>query len=220
MSASPPSRKPLWMWAGIAGLIALALGIAVWSTRSTDATVSEGTAAVDGGTSSAAETQPVTIDGAALPAPVETGEDPAVGMQAPTLHGFQFDGTPIDVAPGGRPKMLVFLAHWCPHCNREIPVLQSWAAAGGVPAGLDIIGVSTAVNAQHDNYPPSKWIEDKAWTWPALADSAASDAAIAYGVGAFPTFVIVGADGTVKVRSSGELAVADLDSIVSQAVES
>ncbi len=115
--------------------------------------------------------------------------------------------------------MLVFLAHWCPHCNREIPVLQSWAAAGGVPAGLDIIGVSTAVNAQRDNYPPSKWIADKEWTWPVLADSAASDAAIAYGVGAFPNFVIVGADGTVKVRSSGELAVTDLDSIVRQAVE-
>jgi thiol-disulfide isomerase/thioredoxin len=141
-------------------------------------------------------------------------------MQAPTLRGFDFDGAPLDTAATGRPKMLVFLAHWCPHCNREIPVLQSWAAAGGVPAGLDIVGVSTAVDPQRDNYPPSKWVDDKAWTWPVLADSAASDAAAAYGVAAFPTFVIVGADGTVKVRSSGELPVADLDAIVRQAIDS
>jgi cytochrome c biogenesis protein CcmG/thiol:disulfide interchange protein DsbE len=220
MATSTSSKKPLWMWGGVAGLIALALGVAVWSTRSTDATVSQGTAAVDGGTSSAAETQPVTVEGATLPVPPETGDDPALGMRAPTLRGFDFDGAPFDTAATGRPKMLVFLAHWCPHCNREIPVLQSWAAAGGVPTGLDIVGVSTAVNAQRDNYPPSKWVVDKAWTWPVLADSAASDAAVAYGVAAFPTFVVVGADGTVKVRSSGELPVADLDAIVRQAIDS
>ncbi len=114
--------------------------------------------------------------------------------------------------------MVVFLAHWCPHCNREVPVLLSWAKAGGVPADLDVIGVSTGVSAQRDNYPPSKWLAGKGWTWPVMADSAASDAAIAYGLGAYPTFVIVGTDGKVKVRSSGELPVADLDALVRQAV--
>ncbi len=84
-------------------------------------------------------------------------------------------------------------------------MLQSWAEAGGLPAGLDIIGVSTAVNAQRDNFPPSKWIVAKEWAWPVLADSAASDAAVAYGVSGFPTIVVVGADGKVKARSSGEL---------------
>jgi hypothetical protein len=97
-------------------------------------------------------------------------------------------------------------------------VLQAWAAAGGVPADLDIIGVSTSVTNQRDNYPPSKWLASMAWTWPALADSANSDAARAYGVSGFPTFVIVGADGKVKVRSSGELPVADLDALVKQAL--
>ena len=47
-----------------------------------------------------------------------------------------------------------------------------------------------------------------------MADSANSDAALAYGVGGFPSFVIVGADGTVEVRSSGEPPVADLDALV------
>lgn len=123
----------------------------------------------------------------------DSGTDPAIGMTAPTLNGFRFDGSPFAIAPDGRAKMVVFLAHWCPHCNREVPVLQSWAAADGVPGDLDIIGVSTAVNARRDNYPPSRWIVDKGWTWPVLADSANSDAATAYGVSAFPTFVIVGA---------------------------
>ena len=106
---------------------------------------------------------------------------PPSGCELRRCRGFDFDGAPFDIAATGRPKMLVFLAHWVPPtATGEIPVLQSWAAAGGVPTGLDIVGVSTAVNAQRDNYPPSKWVVDKSWTWPVLADSAVSDAAVAY----------------------------------------
>jgi cytochrome c biogenesis protein CcmG, thiol:disulfide interchange protein DsbE len=208
----------MWLWAGIVGIVAVALGIAVWSTSDGGGTVSQGTTATDNASSSAAETQPVTVDGAALPAPPETGDDLAIGVTPPTLNGFRFDGSAMDITPGGRPTMVVFLAHWCPHCNNEIPVLQGWVESGSAPADLEIIGVSTAVNAQRENYPPSKWITDKAWAWPVLADSVASDAAIAYGVGAFPTLVVIGADGTVKARSSGELPVADLDALVQQAI--
>lgn len=199
-------------------VVAIALGIAVWSTSGSDTTVSQGTTAVDNSRSSAAESQPVTVDGAALPPPPETGADSAIGLTVPTLQGFHFDGSPLDITPGGRAKMIVFLAHWCSHCNAEIPVLRAWAEAGGVPADLDIIGVSTAVSVQRENYPPSEWVVAKEWAWPVMADSVNSDAAIAYGVGGFPTFVIVGADGTVKVRSSGELPAADLDALAKQAL--
>lgn len=215
---SRSSKKPWWLWAGIAGFIVVALGIAIWSSKGSDTAVSQGTTATDNSSSSAAETQPVTVDGAALPTPPDSGVDPAIGLTPPTLQGFTFDGSPIDITPGGRAKMVVFLAHWCPHCNREIPVLQQWAASGGVPADLDIIGVSTAVSSQRDNYPPSEWLKAKDWAWPAMADSVNSDAAQAYGVAGFPTFAIIGADGKVKVRSSGELTVDQLDALVKQAV--
>ena len=218
MRPSPTHNKPMWLWTGIVGLVALALGVAVWSTRGSDTTVSQGTTATDNSSSSAAETQPVTVGGAALPTPPEAGEDLAIGKTVPTLRGFRFDGSAIDIVPDGRAKMVVFLAHWCPHCNREIPVLQGWAEAGGVPSDLDIVAVSTAVSSQRENFPPSEWLVASEWAWPVLADSANSDAATAYGVGSFPSFVIVGADGTVKARSSGELPVADLDALVKQAV--
>ena len=214
-----PHRKPWWLWAGIVGIIAIALGIAVWSTSGTDTTVSQGTTGTDNSSSSATETQPVTVVGTALPAPPESGADPAIGLTPPTLHGFTFDGSPIDITPGGgRAKMVVFLAHWCPHCNNEMPVILRWAATGGAPANLDIVSVSTAVNIQRDNYPPSKWIVKKEWTFPVLADSSNSDAAAAYGVTGFPTFTIVGPDGLVKVRTSGELAETELDGLVANAL--
>jgi thiol-disulfide isomerase/thioredoxin len=166
-----------------------------------------------------AEMLPVEISGEALPTFASVANDGAIGMTAPTLKGLSFDQTPVDVLPGeGGPYMVVFLAHWCPHCNAEIPRLIEWAEGGGVPEGLQIVGVSTSVDANAPNYPPSEWIVDKGWPWPVMADSADRTAAQVYGVGGFPQFVIVGEDGTVLYRNSGEMGVEDIDAAVDQAL--
>ncbi|HEY7627646.1 MAG TPA: TlpA disulfide reductase family protein [Ilumatobacteraceae bacterium] len=213
-AAPPPPKKTVWWpWALLAGLVVVALVIAIASTLGSDEKVTEGT----GG--SAAETQSVTVVGDPLPKQTASGLDSSpVGLAAPTLHGFNFDGSSVDITPGGTAKMIVFLAHWCPHCNNEIPVLNAWRDTGQMPAGLDVIGVSTAANAQSENYPPSAWITRKQWTWPVLADSADGTAAQAYGLGGFPTFVIVGTDGKVKLRYSGEAPQEVLTTMVNQAL--
>ena len=43
--------------------------------------------------------------------------------------------------------MIVVMAHWCPHCNEEVPSSSQWEQSGKVPEGLDVVGVSTAVDA-------------------------------------------------------------------------
>ena len=50
--------------------------------------------------------------------------------------GYDYDGneTTIDPATDG-PTMVVLLAHWCPHCNAEIPVLNEWRDSGEIPDG-------------------------------------------------------------------------------------
>jgi thiol-disulfide isomerase/thioredoxin len=147
----------------------------------------------------------VTVTGAALDPLPQEGADPAVGQMAPQLSGFTFDGSTVTIDPSKGPVMLVFLAHWCPHCNREVPEFMKWKASGDVPANLQVIAVTTAVNPNRDFYPPSKWIVDKGWTWPVLADSETSDAAQAMGVSSFPFSVMIGEDGTVLGRVTGEL---------------
>lgn len=164
----------------------------------------------------AAESQPVVVDGTALVPLADETADPAVGLTPPTLSGASFDGSSISVTPGqDGDVLLVFLAHWCPHCNAEIPVLLEWQANGMVPAGLSVVGISTAVSADRPNYPPSNWIASKGWTWPVMADSVDQAAAAAYGVSGYPFMVLVGADGTVKGRTSGEKGLESLDGWVS-----
>jgi thiol-disulfide isomerase/thioredoxin len=158
------------------------------------------------------EIGPVAVVGDALPAlgGASLDTDPALGLQAPALYGQDYDGNPTQVAfDTGRPTMVLFLAHWCPHCNAEVPRINELRDAGRFPADLQIVAVSTAVAPGRPNFPPSKWIDDVDWTYPVIADGVdiagqtflASDA---YGVDGFPFITLLHGDGTVAARWSGE----------------
>ncbi len=212
-TSGTPGNKPklLWLWVGLAAVIVVAAGVAILSSGDDEeltvgSTVPAGSPSSAGSTGpgSVAEVWPVTLGGTPL-AELPDGVDPAVGTQAPTLSGFTFDGTPVAVDPSKGPVMLVFLAHWCSHCNREIPELLAWRDAGGVPDDLQVIAVTTAVAPDRENYPPSEWIPNMKWDWPVIADSQDNEAAITFGLPAFPFSVIIGTDGTVLGRSAGEL---------------
>jgi thiol-disulfide isomerase/thioredoxin len=165
-----------------------------------------------GGSSSIEETRAVTVEGGVLPTFDGAAADPAVGLRPPNAFGQSFDGTPVIV---GEPSQLViFLAHWCPHCQREVPVITDWLAADGAPDGLSIVAVSTSVTPGAPNYPPSAWLQDEGWPVATLADDDASSVAVAFGVGSYPSFVAIGADGTVLARGSGELTVPQLEALV------
>lgn len=147
----------------------------------------------------------VTVDGAALPEG-EGPDDPAVGTTAPTFRGTDYASREVSITPGtDGPLMIVVMAHWCPHCNREVPLLLDWKASGEVPEGLTVVGLSTAVDAGRPNFPPAEWLGDLGWDWPVLADDVAQRGAVALGTTGYPYMVFVGADGDVLARYSGEL---------------
>jgi thiol-disulfide isomerase/thioredoxin len=168
-----------------------------------------------------AQQRPVSVTGTALaPQPEDpTAVDPAVGVKAPTLEGATFDGTPVKITPGTDGNlMVVFLAHWCPHCQKELPRLVEWINSGAAPKDLKIVAVATATTDQRPNYPPSTWITREGWTNPVMADSDTQAAAQAYGLTSFPFFVLVKADGTVALRDSGEKEIADVAAMVTKAL--
>ena len=62
---------------------------------------------------------------------VERSPDPAIGKTVPTLTGKSvYDGGAVTIGPdtgGGKPQVIVFVAHWCPHCQAEVPRLVALA---------------------------------------------------------------------------------------------
>ena len=211
------NRTPLVIAIVLVVVAIVAIAVVVLAGGDDDDTA--GTESNDGGAGTSStlpaiydgEVLPITIEGSALPPLPESGDDGAIGMAAPVLVGESFDGSAVTTASEGGPVMVVFLAHWCPHCNDEIPRLIGLEEEGRFPDDLKIVGVSTAVAPDRPNFPPSEWIVDKGWPWPIMADGVNPDTgffagAEAFGVNGFPFITVVGADGNVLGRWSGESA--------------
>jgi cytochrome c biogenesis protein CcmG/thiol:disulfide interchange protein DsbE len=156
--------------------------------------------------------RPVEVTGDPLPplGGVAPEADPALGLPVPVLTGEDYAGNPVRIDPAtDGPTMVVFLAHWCPHCNAEVPRLNELRDTGRLPTELGIVAVATGSDPRRPNFPPGDWLADVDWTWPAMADGIdlsrqAWAASAAYGVDGFPFTTLVDADGNVAARWSGE----------------
>ncbi len=149
------------------------------------------------------------ISGTPLPLFQNPAADPAVGQTIPTVTA---PGGSIEL--DGQAKVLMFIAHWCPHCQAAVPLVQSWVDAGGLPPDVELISVSTSIDPSRPNYPPDAWLEREGWTAPVIVDETGS-VGDAYGLPAFPYWVFVNADGTVAGRLTGELTTDQLEQIIS-----
>jgi cytochrome c biogenesis protein CcmG/thiol:disulfide interchange protein DsbE len=200
--AAARKRQPPWLWIGVAGLVAILAVAALASSGGSDKK-NKVAAGVE-------QTRPVTVTGTALPQLPQTGgDDPAVGKEIPEAKGQSFDGTPVDIRNDGRPKLILFVAHWCPHCQREVPLLTDYLKSHKLPAGVDLYTVATATNSTRPNYPPSTWLSKVGWKAPTMADTDDGKAATAFGLNAFPYFVAVDGSGKVVARTTGEITTDD-----------
>jgi thiol-disulfide isomerase/thioredoxin len=194
--------------AAIAAIVAVVLVVGGGSSSSS--TTTSTITSNSGDVVTAAEFQPVQAEGEMLLALEDPNDDPARGKIAPVVNGFGFDGAPLTIAPTGKPMLVVFLAHWCPHCNAEIPRLIEWKDSGAMPADLGVVGVSTGARDDAPNWPPSQWVVDKAWPWPVMADNEDQNAAVAFGVSGYPGLILLNGDGKVLARRSGEAGIDEL----------
>jgi thiol-disulfide isomerase/thioredoxin len=108
----------------------------------------------------------------------------------------------------------MFVAHWCPHCQAEVPAVQEWLDTTGGVSGVRLVAVSTWLAPERDNYPPWTWLKREGWTPPVLADDDAAHVMTAFGGDATPFWVFVDADGNVVARIAGEIDVASLQSVL------
>jgi thiol-disulfide isomerase/thioredoxin len=179
------------------------------ATDPEDASPSEGTSPASD-TPAPVETQ---IGGAFLPEFDGTEPDPAFAMVAPTVVGTDIlNGTGVNIAAEGRPLVVGFYAHWCPHCQREVAALTDWLLTEDLPDGVDFRAVSTFWSADRGNYPPEEWLTSEGWEHPVISDTEAFEIAEAFGVPSIPFYVFINSDGTVALRAGGNFEPAQLAS--------
>lgn len=177
-------------------IVVIAAGVAILFT------VGEGSSG-DGVNYSAIPTPQITGN-VLFPHDAAASADPSIGAAAPEVVGASFDLSDVAIVDDGRAKVLVFLAHWCPHCQAEVPSVQEWIEAGGKPDNVDLYSVATSIDELRPNYPPDAWLTREGWTAPVLVDPD-NTVSFAYGLTSFPFWVFVNSDGTVAGRISGEI---------------
>lgn len=157
------------------------------------------------------------VEGQALPLMPsgQTIDTSATGLSYPDVTGENFSGSKVVIDNAdGRAKGIVFLAHWCVHCQAEVPRVKAWLDATGGVDGVDLYAVTTSINSAQNNYPPSDWLDREGFELPVIRDDKENSVLLAYGAGGFPYWVFTNADGTVALRTSGELSSDQLENIL------
>lgn len=186
-------------------IVVVAFGIALLASSGGDD---------EGGDLQQLATAGVSVTGDPLPPLPESGDDPAEGTAAPTLEGVSPSGVGTSVA-FDQPTLVAFMAHWCPHCQAELPELVELAEEGGLD-DLDAVVVLTGTDDSAPNYPPGPWVEREGWTGRVLLDDEGSPAASAFGLTSYPYLVLVDGDGNVVDRNAGGLGLDGLRQFVGQ----
>lgn len=210
----PPARRPARrrfpVWPVVIGVVLLGGVIVIVLAAVSGDDSSE----ANGGAAAIEESAPpVQVEGDALVDFASEDDDPAVGQAFPTLSGRDLEGESFSISPGDQPMIVLYIAHWCPHCEREVPRVQEWVDGGNLPSEVALVGVATGIDPSRPNYPTSAWLEEEGWTAPTLIDPDNS-AAAAGGLSGYPFFVAIGGDGRVVARTSGELNTDQLDALV------
>jgi len=142
-----------------------------------------------------------------------------VGQTAPDFSVSTTAG-PFELAKaGGKPTLLEVFATWCPHCQREVSVLDpiyatyhskvNFVAVNGSPLGAD---------QQPETQADVIDFQQKFSVAYPVAFDANLDVAHKYLQSGFPTVVIIGADGKVASIRDGEIPAADLTSALNAVV--
>jgi len=207
-----PDRRRVLLLAGVATAVVVVTGIAIALSGGSDEPASD--AAVGGAYG------PVIVEGAALPRFESTSDDAAIGLDTPRVEGVDPDGNPVSigVGTGAEPTMLVFLAHWCPHCQRELPVIVQLITRGDLD-GIRSVAILTGTSPDRPNFPPQAWLDREGWTGEVLLDDEVTAAATSFGLSSYPYLVFLDANGSVVARASGELPASEVVALADLARE-
>ena len=134
----------------------------------------------------------------------ENDDNIASGLAAPIFSAPNENSEIVSLEKNGNAKALLFLAHWCGYCQKEVPVVQGLIDSVGVPPGVDVIAIATSIDRGRENDPPQRWLADEGWSEAQLYDLD-REIGNAYGLTAFPYWVFLDKDLNVVARRTGNL---------------
>lgn len=218
-TAKNDSTSTPWLFVAILAVLVIigAVVLSVILTRGSSGASGTDVEVMEGSKADSAQTGTVSIAGDNLPTFDAAIADPAVGLPAPVVSATTFGGRAVKVGGDGKGRLISFFAHWCPHCQRELPVYVDWMAENQLPDNVEIVAVSTSVDRGKPNYPPYSWFVREGYQGLVVRDDPGNSFALAYGLAGYPYAVAVDPDGNVVERISGELTPEQISGLIEKA---
>lgn len=164
-----------------------------------------------GGAGAPAATGRVSVGGPSLPQPL------SVGSVVPDFSAPGLTGTTVRWSDrAGAPAVLAVWAPWCPHCQKEMPVLARLAEEF---PGMKLITIVTAADL-HPGPTATEYMRSHALSFPVAVDDASGTIGSAMGVTGFPTVYYVARGGTVAATQVGEWSESQMRDAFGQAARS
>jgi len=144
-----------------------------------------------------------------------SGLDSASGKNSPIIK-FKVPGDDIYVNyPGKSPTIFIFVAHWCPYCQEEIPEVIKWIEEDQIiQKGVNVVLIATSSDSGKSNYPPDEWLFNEKWQYPVIYDDANNQIANHFGVSYFPSWVFTENDGVIAFTHAGKITKEELSNLV------
>lgn len=143
---------------------------------------------------------------------VNPGKPELAGKPAPAFEVQSLDGKSYSLASfKGNPVLLDFWATWCGPCRRSMPALEK-IAQENAKTDLVILGVDSGEERQM----LEKFLKKTPLAYPAVL-SGDSGILNAYQVTAYPTFILIGRDGTIVANEIGQMDEDRLRELVAKA---
>jgi len=154
-----------------------------------------------------------------LPLFESTQNDPAVanGIVLGAVTGTDYySGREATYAPDdGKARVWMVWAHWCPHCQAELPEVSAWYSENFLLfPNTELVSVTTSIDPSRGN-PLEPYLEESNFPFPVLVDR---DYRLAsqFGTSAFPYWVVTAADGTVLLRIAGRVGIDQVEQIFNE----
>jgi peroxiredoxin len=138
----------------------------------------------------------------------------APGASFPDFNENDVNGNPLSISKyKGKVVLVDFWATWCMPCVAKVPEIQA-AYDKFHDKGFEVVGVSLDVDKDR----LQQFTKEKKMPWPEFFDGKRweNKLAVKYGVDATPTGYLLGRDGKIIAKLSGD---EDLDSTIAQALK-
>jgi thiol-disulfide isomerase/thioredoxin len=162
---------------------------------------------------------PVTVEGEDLVLLPQEGSDPLAGqgVASPVATALDLDGGEVVIGAPGQAQVLVFLAHWCPVCQQEVPVLVELIRAGGVPDDVELVAVLTGLDPGRPNWPPDAWLAKEGFVGTIARDAQGDRLMRAFGLRAYPAWAVIDSQGRIVTRRTGLLPLVGIAQLFDEA---